>query len=68
MTNYDLNQRKELLGMCHASMEKEMRGNILLFLRTNYRRLCRGNFRMVGLSVSGLLSQWFKLDRKEGAL
>jgi hypothetical protein len=60
MTNCDLNERKVLLGMCHASVEKEMRDNLRVFLWINYRRLCRGNFRMVGLSVSGLLSHWFK--------
>jgi hypothetical protein len=60
MKDYVGDSKKRLLNACHEAVEAELRNDIGSFWVTNYRRLMRGNFRMVGLSVRGWFGQRFK--------
>lgn len=60
MKDYAGLSKQKTLGLCHEMVEEELRGDIRSFLVTNYRRLMRGNWRMVKNSVEGLSAQLFR--------
>lgn len=54
MKDYAGAHKAVTLWQCHEAVEKELRSNVRLFITTNYRRVLRGNFRMVFQSVVSL--------------
>ena len=53
MKDYATHERRELIGLGHEQVERELRRSPALFVLTNFRRLKRGNVRMAMGSLAG---------------